>query len=105
MDKIYITDDDDNMIVVKLWDGVEVHYYNNWSYSIIVVQSLIAKDHVTGSQVACFINLSYKAWLDDDGIPTCSTSDHSIITIKPQDAYLKPTFRSLQKFIKVTSSV
>ena len=24
MDKVYITDDNDNMIVVKIWDGIEV---------------------------------------------------------------------------------
>ena len=26
MDKVYITDNNDNMIVVKIWDGVEVCY-------------------------------------------------------------------------------
>ena len=30
MDKVYITDEDDNIIVVKVWHGIEVWYhYNN----------------------------------------------------------------------------
>ena len=66
---------------------------------------MITKDYVSAGRVVCFINLSYKSWLDDDGIPTCSTNDQSIVTVKPQYVYLKPAFQNLEKFIKVTTII